>query len=256
MGAALASRRRSCNSRVWSATCFVCQLLQSAFFVFAHGDLIRTLPNDEAHPRRPLVRRNVPKNRNAAAVGCSGWFAEVQGIPAPSPARNLGLARLPSDAYSTRGVRRRCPYGFWCCEPCAPPVGSTGLGSVFGPPVGDRRLPRSSRPRRIPFGRLTPLPTPPPNALRPRLRLRPGWPLPQQRWIRRYGSPFGVCAASRLFVPPLYSPFSAAAPGEAIFPKVWTRFKLTYGASSLPREVPWAACSSLLNSSYALTVGR
>src|SRR5262249_21743810 len=49
----------------------------------------------------------------------------------------------------------------------APPVGSIGLGSVFGPPVGDRRLPRSPRPRRIPFGRLTPLPTPPPKAARP-----------------------------------------------------------------------------------------
>jgi hypothetical protein len=31
--------------------------------------------NDTAQQRRPLVRRNVAKNRNAAAVGCSGWFA-------------------------------------------------------------------------------------------------------------------------------------------------------------------------------------
>jgi hypothetical protein len=36
---------------------------------------IRCAPNDKAHPRRPLVRRNAPKNRNAAAVGCSDWFA-------------------------------------------------------------------------------------------------------------------------------------------------------------------------------------
>src|SRR5262249_48624629 len=38
--------------------------------------MARTLPaNDEAHPRRPLVRRKATKSRNAAAVGCSDWFA-------------------------------------------------------------------------------------------------------------------------------------------------------------------------------------
>jgi hypothetical protein len=30
--------------------------------------------NDKAHPRRPLVKRNVSKNRNAVAVGCSDWI--------------------------------------------------------------------------------------------------------------------------------------------------------------------------------------
>src|SRR5262249_55022625 len=39
---------------------------------------------------------------------------------------------------------------------CAPPAGSTGLGSVFGPPVGDRRMSCLARPRWIPFGRLPP----------------------------------------------------------------------------------------------------
>jgi hypothetical protein len=33
------------------------------------------LPNDKAHPRRPLVKRSVTRNSNAAAVGCSDWFA-------------------------------------------------------------------------------------------------------------------------------------------------------------------------------------
>src|SRR6516225_9284817 len=34
-------------------------------------------PNDEAHPRRPLVRQNTPKNPDAAGVCCSNLFGAI-----------------------------------------------------------------------------------------------------------------------------------------------------------------------------------
>ena len=86
------------------------------------------------------------------------------GRPSPLAARNLGLVGHPVASYCTRGVRCRCPFCFWCGEPRLTPDGSIGLGSVFGPPVGDRGPSCRARLRRIPFGRLMPLPTPPPNA--------------------------------------------------------------------------------------------
>ena len=117
--------------------------------------------------------RQTRKGEMPRRSGCSTWFAEVQGGPAPA-GKELGAGPAPrSPSYSIVGVRRRCPLCFWCCEPCARPDGSIGLGSVFGPPVGDRRLIPLAGPRRIPFGRLTPLPTPPPNALRPGRPLTP-----------------------------------------------------------------------------------
>jgi hypothetical protein len=51
-------------------------------------------PNGTTHPRRPQVRRNAPKNRNAAAVGCSDWFAGA------SPSQGLRVGRPRS--------QRRC----------------------------------------------------------------------------------------------------------------------------------------------------
>ena len=59
-------------------------------------------------------------------------FAEVQGGPAPA-GRELGASLAPSPSYSIPRIRRRCPLRFWCREPCAPPDGSIGPGSVFRP---------------------------------------------------------------------------------------------------------------------------
>ena len=71
----------------------------------------------------------------------SAWYAVGAGQPSTQAFRNLGLVGLPAAAYCTSGVRCRCPLCFWCCEPRAPPDGSIGLGSVFGPLVGDSRRP-------------------------------------------------------------------------------------------------------------------
>src|SRR5262249_19253786 len=166
--------------------------------------------------------------------GGAGW-------PCPQPARNWGWPGSPWLLFY-RGVRRRCPYGFWCCEPCAPPVGSIGLGSVFGPPVGDRRLPRLTGPRRILFGRLPPLPPPPPNALRPACPSGPRLAsaareadLPLQVAVLGARHPPDYLA----HLPPGNNP--ATAHGQVIFPNVLTEFKLTSCGTSVPKEVPWAA---------------
>src|SRR5262245_60104854 len=37
-------------------------------------------PNAKAHPRRPLVRRSIPNNSNAAAVGCSDLLGRLTSI--------------------------------------------------------------------------------------------------------------------------------------------------------------------------------
>ena len=99
------------------------------------------------------------------------------GQPSLQAAKNLGLVDLPAAAYCTTRVRCRCPFGFWCCEPRAPPVGSLGLGGVFGPPVGDAPLSFDDR-GAIPLGRLCLLPTPPSDAAffigRERPQLSPG----------------------------------------------------------------------------------
>jgi len=119
----------------------------------------------------------------------------MQGAPAPSRQGTggwSGSAAGPMLAVAF-GVETRKVSG--AARLRVPPVGSTGSGSVCGPPVGDRRLSCSARPRWIPLGRLTPLPTPPPKALRLASPLRPGWPPPRGRGSHGGGSPFGVRAA-------------------------------------------------------------
>src|SRR5207249_4377949 len=39
----------------------------------------------KAHPRRPLMRRNAPKHRDAAAVGCSGWILIMVSLDGRKP---------------------------------------------------------------------------------------------------------------------------------------------------------------------------
>ena len=75
----------------------------------------------------------------------SSWFAPFHGSPGP-PCQELGAElRIIScvSGADARSVSGAVSLG-------APPGGSTGLGSVFGPPVGDRRLPRTTRPSWLP----------------------------------------------------------------------------------------------------------
>lgn len=164
----------------------------------------------------------------------------------PQPVKELGLARLPYASYSRRafGVGARTVSG--AASICAPPFGSIGLGSVFGPPVGDRRLPRSTWPCRIPFGRLTPLPTPPPNAPGPACSSAPQFAsaameadlqlrVAAQR-ARRTFDQLSQAHADHLLRPLPVKPFP---------PKVCMGFKLTYCVTSLPSKVPWAAITAI-----------
>src|SRR5262249_23287247 len=81
----------------WARTCiFSSRPLKSLIPIGASA--ILRWPNDKAHPRRPLVRRNAAKNRNAAAVGCSDWLGE----------ENL---RCPFSQRSEIAARRNQPAG-------------------------------------------------------------------------------------------------------------------------------------------------
>src|SRR5262249_7212386 len=65
-------------------------------------------PNDEAHPRRPLVKRNSPKRGNAAAVGCSAGFG------GPTAQRTLAAHTIPGIHTLNSGrppPERTCPPG-------------------------------------------------------------------------------------------------------------------------------------------------
>ena len=99
-------------------------------------------------------------------VRCSAWFAAVQGT-CPTVRGTWGWPGSPLSPILSVAFGADARKVSGAASPRAPPAGSTGLGSVFSPPVVDHRLPRWTRPRWIPFGRLTPLPTPPPNAPRP-----------------------------------------------------------------------------------------
>jgi hypothetical protein len=96
------------------------------------------------------------------------WERRVRGLAGnlPQCARNLGSVRSAGEVHFSGSVRCRCPLRCWCTEPCARPVGSIGLGSVFGLLFGDNRLSGRVGARLIPLGRLMPLPTPPLHAPR------------------------------------------------------------------------------------------
>jgi hypothetical protein len=111
-----------------------------------------------------ILWKGVMPARSAVAA-CSRRCREAL----PPAVKELGLAGRPRAAILPMAFGADARMVSGAVSLCAPPVCSTGLGSVFGPPVGDRHPPRQARPRRIPLGRLTPLPTLPPNAL------RPGW---------------------------------------------------------------------------------
>src|SRR5262245_7701421 len=83
--------------------------------------------------------------------------------PAPR-CRELEIAA----AYPDPSARCRCPPSFWCGEPSGSARWLDWAGERFSAhSFGDDRLPPSPRPRSIPLGRLVPVPTPPPGALRP-----------------------------------------------------------------------------------------
>ncbi len=102
----------------------------------------------------------LPETNMAPAGCCSAWFAGVRGSPVPSRPGTWGWSISPSRLIVpvAFGVDARFVSG--AASLVARPGGSIGLGSVFGPLVGDDRLPRMSKSRSIPFGRLVPLPTP------------------------------------------------------------------------------------------------
>ena len=60
--------------------------------------LDQTPPNEEAYPRQPLVRRSGPKNRNAAAAGCSGLLAAARSQAIPQIHRFARFERAASQA--------------------------------------------------------------------------------------------------------------------------------------------------------------
>ena len=92
------------------------------------------------------------------------------------------------------------------------PVVRLGWGAFFGSLVGDRRLSsRCARSRWIPFGRLTPLPTPPPNAARP--------PSPSSSFVQLYTSQHTVPVSVRGARPAAYHPPTALS-----LPPCRTRF--------------------------------
>jgi len=75
----------------------------------------------------------------------SGWFKGerlVRGSAGDLPHRagNLGLVFCHAAAYSIRAFGADARNDSGAVSLLAPPAGSTGLGSVFGPPFGDHRL--------------------------------------------------------------------------------------------------------------------
>ena len=106
----------------------------------------------------------------AAPVGCSGWFASLQGSPAPL-CQELGPGSSRCFFYPIASVRCRGPLRIWCLELLLGPLVRLGWGAFSAHSFGDHRLPHLVGPRWIPLGRLVPLPTPPPDALRPRFPL-------------------------------------------------------------------------------------
>ena len=174
----------------------------------------------------------------AAAAVCSRRCREAL----PQPAGNLGLAWPPVRPILSLAFGVDARYVSGAVSLVLRPMVRLGRGAFFGPPVGDRRLSRLARPRRIPFGRLTPLPTPPPNALRP---ARPSAPRSAST-VREADSPLRVAVRCAHRLPGCLSdptaPVTPLAPAPRdVSPKVLTVFKLIYCGSSRPREVPWAA---------------